>query len=289
MQLVEPAAQGPSTDSPLASLGSREQLLCDVAAATERGAPPRVLAIFGLAGFHAVVASLGRPEGQALLEKLAERLADEVGTGGRRYWPRVDEFALICDGGEDAVERRLANAAATLQERCGQVEVMGAVGIVRLPEEASDALSALRLADERLGAALPTREPRSRRRHLRPVPDGEVAEPAPTEPAVPASEALRRWHVDQLLDLARTLTQLADAARIDDTGAGGLQGQPREPARIPLLAREVGLKLTALRSLGGPEIPGAAFIATEARRRPASVGTSVPAVLDEIDAALAGV
>jgi GGDEF domain-containing protein len=286
VQVIENVGSGRPKGDSLAAFGSREELLCDLATAVDPAAPPRVLAIFGLGGFHAVVASLGRPEGQALLESLAERLVRESGAAGRCYWPREDEFALLCEAGAEVPAQLLAEAAAALQERRGHVEVTAGVGIVQLPEEACDALSALRLADERLGAAVPAREPRSRRRHLRPVPDADGADSPAAEDADAGAGALRRWHVDQLLDLARTLTLLADAARVDYSGGDGLQGQPREPARIPLLAREVALKLTALRTLGGPEIPEAAGLATEAGRRPGSVAAQVPAALDAIDAAL---
>jgi hypothetical protein len=92
--------------------------------------------------------------------------------------------------------------------------------------------------------------------------------------------------VDRLLDLAATLSTIADAVRITHEG-GGLQGQPRDPARIPVLLRELGLKLAASQTLGGPEIPEAAKLAGEVAPAASGMGTRVLTALDEIRLALA--
>jgi hypothetical protein len=89
--------------------------------------------------------------------------------------------------------------------------------------------------------------------------------------------------VDQLLDIAETLTGLAEAARPEDTGdSGRLRGGPRDPARIPILTRELSLKLAALAAFGGPDIEAAAELVA----LPSSQFTAIPgrvlAALDQI-------
>src|SRR5262249_10504685 len=71
------------------------------------------------------------------------------------------------------------------------------------------------------------------------------------------ADARRRRRIDLLLEIAATLTLVADAARTDWTGTGTLIGQPRDPARIPPLLQELDVKLTALVALGGAELEAA--------------------------------
>jgi GGDEF domain-containing protein len=287
----------------LTRFGSRERLLVDLGEAMRPDGAPQVLALFALTGFHECVANLGRPGSQALLGKLSSRLEQVVGPAGSCYWPREDEFALLCDAGTPGLDSLLERAAAALSDRSGAVAVTGAYGAVAVPTEAGDPLSALQLADARLSDAQPGREPRDRRQPLAAVrrlgsPTSEAAKGADDSSAEPlqalqaelseaAASRMRMWQVDQLLDLARTLTELADAARIDDGQTGGLQGQPRDAPRIPLLLKELGLKLAALRALGGPEIPGLSSLVEEGNPRAGNTSAKVIAALDEIGAVLA--
>jgi GGDEF domain-containing protein len=286
----------------LTRFGSRERLLVDLSEAMRPEGAPKVLALFALTGFHECVATLGRPLSQALLGRLSSRLEQVVGPAGSCYWPREDEFALLCDAGTHALDALLGRAAAALSERSAAVAISAACGAVAVPGEAADPLSALQLADARLNDAQPDREPRDRRqtfaavrRHASDGPESARDAGPSTEPlqALQAemSEAsasrMRVWRVDQLLDLARTLTELADAARIDDGQTGGLQGLPRDAPRIPLLLKELSLKLTALRALGGPEIPGLCSLVEDANPRAGNTSAKVIAALDEIGTVLA--
>ena len=287
----------------LSRFGSRERLLVDLGEAMRPDGAPQVLALFALTGFHECVARLGRPGSQALLGRLSSRLEQVVGPTGRCYWPREDEFALLCDAATPALESLLERAAAALSERSAAVAVTATCGAVAVPAEAADPLSALQLADARLSDAQPGREARGRRqtfadvRRHEPDPptDSRTADDPSAEPLkalqaemIEASASrMRMWQVDQLLDLARTLTELADAARIDDGQTGGLQGQPRDAPRIPLLLKELGLKLAALRALGGPEIPGLSSLVGDANPRAGNTSAKVIAALDEIGTVLA--
>ena len=286
----------------LTRFGSRERLLVDLGAAMRPEGTPKVLALFALTGFRECVASLGRPGSQALLGRLSSRLEHVVGPAGSCYWPREDEFALLCDAGTPGLDSLLDRAAAALSDRSGAVAVTAACGAVAVPEEAGDPLSALQLADARLSDAQPGREPRGRRQTFAAVrrhesdasegadgADGPSAEPLKAlraEMVEASASRMRIWRVDQLLDIARTLTELADAARIDDGQTGGLQGQPRNAPRIPLLLKELSLKLAALRALGGPEIPGLCSLVEDASPRAGNTSAKVIAALDEIGAVL---
>jgi GGDEF domain-containing protein len=287
----------------LTRFGSRERLLVDLGEAMRPEGTPKVLALFALTGFRECVASLGRPGSQALLGRLSSRLEQVVGPTGNCYWPREDEFALLCDAGTPALDSLLERAATALSERGAAVAISAACGAVTVPGEAADPLSALQLADARLNDAQPGREPRGRRQTFAAVQrhesDASDAAPGGVDPSAEPLKALqaevieasasrmRIWRVDQLLDLARTLTELADAARIDDGQTGGLQGQPRDAPRIPLLLKELGLKLAALRALGGPEIPGLCSLVEDASPRAGNTSAKVIAALDEIGTVLA--
>ena len=100
------------------------------------------------------------------------------------------------------------------------------------------------------------------------------------------AEMRRMRRIEQLLDIANTLTALADAARIDWGDASRLIGQPRDPARIPVLLKELELKLTALVALGGPEIAQLNELIGMADSHMSIEGAVFPA-MDEIRSALA--
>lgn len=283
--------------------GSREELLADLAEAMRPGAQPRRLAIFALEGFGEFTDRLGRVEGETLLAGLAKRFELAVGDAGSCYRPRTDEFALLCEAGGPSIELLLERAATALSEPRRPVPVTAAYGSIVVPSEASEVGEALRLADERLEAAQPGRPARERRRQVRPGSERQsataalestaVAATAPSEPLLAihgelveaSANALRIRRVDQLLDIAATLTMLADAVRIDDREGGTLQGRPRDAARVPLLLKELGLKLAALVALDGPELVEATRLVREPTLA-ASMSAKVLTALDEIGAAL---
>ncbi len=289
------AMSGAARAGLLASFGSREELLRDLAEATADNAQSKVLAIFAFEGFRDLVNRMGRPQSQAVLAELSVRLEQTVGSAGACYWPREDEFAVLCDANTTDIPTLLHLSVDALNERSKRVGVTAAFGMVTVPDEALEPIAALKVADAQLAAAQPGREPRALRRHLRQVVDDEAApgpeesapEPRRADPTDPASGAVRTWRIDQLLDIARTLTALSDAARIDNSQTSGLQGQPRDAARIPLLLKELGLRLIALDTLGGPPLPEADALAQDAGLRMANIGGRVLAALDEIGTALA--
>jgi hypothetical protein len=99
------------------------------------------------------------------------------------------------------------------------------------------------------------------------------------------AEARRVRRVEQLLEIAGMLTIVADAARINRSNTGSLMGQPRDPARIPLLLNELDLKVTGLVALGGPEFAAVNRLIGMASS-PSSIDTGVLEAIDEIKSAL---
>lgn len=300
IECAESASEAPHAGQPL-SFGSREQLLADLAEAVKPNLRPKVLAIFALAGFREFVDHLGRLESQALLAELASRLEQSVTPAGSWYRPREDEFALLGDAGDPALEPLLDHAVAALCRPGRPVPVTAAFGSVVVPDEASDPIAALRLADERLTASQPGRQPRERRRHLRPgaqrdrprsrggsdIAPAEPLESIRSELVEASANARRTRRIDQLLDVAGTLAMLADAVRIDYRDTGTLQGQPRDAARMPLLLKELGIKLAALEALEGPAIAEAMKLVQEPNPLASNMSQKVLTALDEIRAALA--
>lgn len=102
-----------------------------------------------------------------------------------------------------------------------------------------------------------------------------------------SADARRTRRIDQLLDVAGTLTTLADAARIDTRDTATLQGRPRDGARIPLLLKELGIKLAALKALEGPEIAEAMKLSQETGPLASNISAKVLTALDAVGAALA--
>lgn len=268
------------------ALGSREQLLADLQEGMRPGAVRSALVIVGLTGFREFVDCHGWLEGEALLDALELRLAEAVAGSASCYRARRDEFALVCNPERVPLGPLLQRLTDVLAEPDGPIPVGAAYGTVVVPDETSHALAALQLADERLTEAHPGRQPRERRRYLRP---GSRDDPAGASSSVvleaELASAARIRRVERLLDVADTLTKLADAARIDDAGPGRLQGQATGADKIPLLIKELGLKLAALKALDGTEISEATTLLSSTVA--STMRTRVLAALDEIGETLA--
>jgi GGDEF domain-containing protein len=160
--------QGPLTGNgspidPLTGFGARLSLMAALAEAVEPGAPPALLVVFGLDGFDEYAALFGRLAGRRLLVRLAARLTEALAPAGRCYRPRYQEFSALVNTTIAEARPVLDAAVVALRERGKAVAVTAAWGAAMLPEEASDPVSALRLADERLSSNAPRRKRRNRR------------------------------------------------------------------------------------------------------------------------------
>jgi diguanylate cyclase (GGDEF)-like protein len=109
---------------------------------------PFVVAFFDLDGFKTYNDSFGHQAGDMLLARLGRRVvsalpeAEVFRLGGDEFCVLIDEAA----GGEAGVRA----AVAALQEHGSTFDVGCSFGMVRVPEEATDAESAMVLADARM-------------------------------------------------------------------------------------------------------------------------------------------
>ncbi len=134
----------------LTALGNRRRLLADLSAFLEEPTPdaPRLLVIFDLNGFKDYNDSFGHPAGDALLARLAGKLANAVAPDGVAYRMGGDEFCILIPASETLLDR----GALALHEDGESFTVSSAFGAVMVPDEATDTSTALSIADERLYA-----------------------------------------------------------------------------------------------------------------------------------------
>jgi GGDEF domain-containing protein len=150
----------------LTGFGTRNALLTALTDAV-RGDVPTLLVVFGLEGFEEYVALFGSLAGRTLLVKLGARLAEALGSGSYCYRPRQDEFAALVPTPIESVAEVLDRAVGALRQRAASVAVSAAWGAAMLPDEAEDAVDALKLADSRLASNAPRRKRRNRRGNAR--------------------------------------------------------------------------------------------------------------------------
>jgi diguanylate cyclase (GGDEF)-like protein len=133
----------------LTSLWNRRALIVDLEETIESGRKS-VLMLFDLNGFKSYNDRFGHPAGDALLARIGARLQDGLGDGGRAYRLGGDEFCVLvrADGTETA--DLVAATSATLTEEGEGFRITASVGIVLLPEEATDTTEALRIVDRRM-------------------------------------------------------------------------------------------------------------------------------------------
>jgi GGDEF domain-containing protein len=148
---------------PLTGFGTRHALLRALGGVVDPGAEQTLLVVFGLDGFDEYVTLFGSLAGRTLLVKLGARLADALGREATCFRPRHDEFAALVPTPIEAVNEVLDTAVAALRERAASVAVSTAWGAAMLPDEASDPVTALKLADERLASNAPRPRRRNRR------------------------------------------------------------------------------------------------------------------------------
>jgi diguanylate cyclase (GGDEF)-like protein len=145
------ASRGEARTGALTGLGNRRLLLRALAAGCADRARPRTLVFFDLDGFKACNDAFGHVAGDALLVRLARKLAERVQGRGSAYRRGGDEFRVLLDPpAADADDGAIAAAAAALEERANAFTA--SYGVAQLPREAVDGEQAVRLADERMDA-----------------------------------------------------------------------------------------------------------------------------------------
>ena len=148
LRLLAAARIEAETDA-LTGIGNRRKLMTDLDA-TLAGEAPALLMLLDLDGFKAYNDTFGHPAGDALLARLAKKLAAAVAGDGVVYRIGGDEFCVLAPA-ETARRRALATAAqSALEEQGESFRITAAAGSVSLPEEAAEVAEALRLVDERM-------------------------------------------------------------------------------------------------------------------------------------------
>ena len=135
----------------LTGLPNRRSLVFDLERLAPRAtvADPLALLLFDLDGFKGYNDTFGHLAGDALLTRLGGRLAEAVAPlDGQAYRLGGDEFCVVGDA------RQLAHieaaASAALSESGEGFAVTSSYGAVVMPSETTDAVEALRIADQRM-------------------------------------------------------------------------------------------------------------------------------------------
>jgi two-component system, cell cycle response regulator len=145
LRLLERSREEAVTDG-LSGLPNRRALMRDLEEVVSHG-EELALVFFDLDGFKGYNDTFGHAAGDVLLRRLGQRLAESVDASGTAYRLGGDEFcALLRD------ETRIPHAAAALSETGDGFAIGASYGVVALPGDATDATTALQLADERMYA-----------------------------------------------------------------------------------------------------------------------------------------
>jgi len=142
-------------------IGTRDQLLVDLAASLRPDEPVRLLVILRLGGFEEFTSKFGNGATEKLLGVVISRLPAASGPSNFYYRPRKDELCGLVMGRLDGVEAALAAAAKDIDETLGAYGIALGFGTAILPHEARDPIQALAVADSRIvGVADGTTMPR---------------------------------------------------------------------------------------------------------------------------------
>jgi two-component system cell cycle response regulator len=106
--------------------------------------------MFDLNGFKSYNDTYGHSAGDALLETLGTRLADAVAGSATAYRMGGDEFCVLIGAEAESLPAVVARAKEALSETTRRQTVTAASGLAVLPDDATTAGEALRLADLRM-------------------------------------------------------------------------------------------------------------------------------------------
>ena len=116
-------------------------------------------------------------------------------------------------------------------------------------------------------------------------PLGRLISEGQAEPALPDGDTAerydRRTHVEQLLNVAAKLDRLAEIAMQEADAEGRLAGP-----RMPLARKQLQVSLTALRTLGGPELDPAWKLIAEPPQFLTATRSAVHDALDAVNSEL---
>ena len=160
MNLLAQVREESLTDA-LTELGNRRCFMLDLQNHLQYSgeASPFVLALYDLDGFKSYNDSVGHLAGDALLKRLAAKLAAATASWGKPYRMGGDEFCVLADASAGEADKLVAAAAQALSEEGEGFVITSAYGAAVLPDEAATPSDALRLADTRMYAQKESRRP----------------------------------------------------------------------------------------------------------------------------------
>lgn len=145
------ASQHEALTDALTGLGNRRALISALnQSLLEADASPVALALFDLDGFKQYNDTFGHQAGDALLQRLGERVSEALDDRASAYRMGGDEFCVLARlDGDDALS--VARIAADALSEAGEMFSIGcSYGIALVPSEAASAEEALRIADARM-------------------------------------------------------------------------------------------------------------------------------------------
>ena len=150
VRLLAASQEEALTDS-LTGLGNRRRFVSDLETLlVEEADNPVSLTVFDLDGFKTYNDSFGHAAGDALLGRMADRLADATDGYGAAYRLGGDEFCVLGSAATAGPGGLIERAAAALTEEGEGFSVRCSHGSVLMPAEASRLTEALRIADDRM-------------------------------------------------------------------------------------------------------------------------------------------
>lgn len=145
-----PVAKHAPADA-VTGLATRSELVAELhRRLTDTGPAPILLLILDLHGFKEYNDDFGYEAGDALLARLARKLAVVAQPDGEVFRLEGDEFCLVAPVREGDAERLIAEASSALSEHGEGFRIGSSFGGVLVPYETADPEEALRLAGERL-------------------------------------------------------------------------------------------------------------------------------------------
>lgn len=204
----------------LTGLGNRRRFLQELETTLLQATPhqPHALVLFDLDGFKHFNDNFGHLAGDALLQTLAERLAEAVAGAGHAYRLGGDEFCVLVSGDPRTLDEMLPRLEEALTIEREGLRIGCSRGVALLPQEASHVRSALALADRRMYERKDLQR-RSTRLQMRDLLLAALEEQQPrlVNHSTDVSTLCRR--VGERLGLsALELDQLAPAAELHDVG-----------------------------------------------------------------------
>jgi diguanylate cyclase (GGDEF)-like protein len=150
VRLLDASREEALTDA-LTSLANRRRFMSDLNdELIEEDSAPLTLVVFDLDGFKAYNDSFGHSAGDALLARVAGRLAEAVEGSGRAYRLGGDEFCVLGPAANGGAGRLIERAVEALTEEGEGFLINSSYGAVIMPSEARELTEALRIADDRM-------------------------------------------------------------------------------------------------------------------------------------------